>query len=306
MTVPPWPKASSRLFPVTPAVVGVVLGVLGVLACHHLRRVDPGVVGLAGEVDAGHVPVAELGGRVLDGVLAVAAVGLVVVPELDTQVVEEDVARHREGLGHVDRATDLTFVVVVGRATRPAHRAPRDGVRPGVVEGVARGDETGLQRSRGGGELERRPRGVEALDGVVVQRARGLDGAEVGRGDPVGPPRRVVGRRRHQGQDRPRLGVEGDRRALGGLALERGDLGVERLLQGLLEPGVDVGHHVVARGGRCLAQAAHHLSVRVHLDLVGAGAAPQVRPGTGSRARSGRRGRRAGSPGSGWPGAAGS
>ena len=211
------------------------------------------------------------------GVLAVAAVGLPVVPELDPQVVEEDVTRHRKGLGHVDRAADLTFVVVVRSATRPAGGAAGDGVGTGVVEAVPGRDETGLQRGRGRGELERRPRGVEALDGVVVQCAGGLDGMEVGGGDPVGPPRRVVGRRRHQRQDRAGLGIEGDRGALRGLALERGDLSVERLLQGLFEPRVDVGHHVVPRGGRRLAQAAHHLSVRVHLHLVGAGAAPQVR-----------------------------
>ncbi len=96
-------------------------------------------------------------------------------------------------------------------------------------------------------------------------------------GDPVGPPRGVVGRGRDERQDRPGLRVEGHGGAFGGLALERGDLGVESLLQRLLQPGVDVGDDVVPGGGRCLAQAAHHLSVRVHLDVVHAGTAPQLR-----------------------------
>ena len=46
------------------------------------------------------------------------------------------------------------------------------------------------------------------------------------------------------------------------------DLVVQRRLQRLLQTGVDVGDHVVTRLGLGLAQAAHHLALGVHLDVV--------------------------------------
>ena len=107
-----------QVVPCAPTIVGIILGILLVLLLHHRLGVDTGVMGLTGQVDAGHFSIPVAVGGVLDGRRAVgdARVRLVVVPEPGAQVVEEDVARHRQGLGHVDPPGRLAFVVVVRRA----------------------------------------------------------------------------------------------------------------------------------------------------------------------------------------------
>ena len=153
--------------------------------------------GLVGQVDPGGRAQAELlppGGEARD-------------LQLDPELVEVDVARPRDGLPEVDDAVAPLGVAVADR--------PVDGVVAGAIDGGAGRDHALLEAGHRGHDLEGAARRVEALDDPVHEGGLGVGGEllpEAGLdagGEAVG----VVGGGRGEGQDLPRLGVEGHRAA---------------------------------------------------------------------------------------------
>ena len=134
-------------------------------------RVDP-ADRLVGNVDAGGLPIAVLGRGGLDGIVAELRP---CIPVHRTDVVEERVARGSDGLGDIDVPGRRVPDVVLQRAPCPAG-APGCREAPGVVEGVVRGDQAGLQGRGGRGQLEGRSRGQLGVDGPVVLGSAGREG----------------------------------------------------------------------------------------------------------------------------------
>ena len=128
---------------------------------------------LVGQVDAGLLAEAELVGGLVEPVLGVL-LGLdaaVLLPLLVREAVEDGVA------GDLQRAAEADGAVALGLEVLEDLAA--DGVRAGAgvaaVEGVA-----GVDRGRGGDDLEDRAGGGLALDGPVQQRVVGLLAGELG------------------------------------------------------------------------------------------------------------------------------
>ena len=119
---------------------------------HCGRRHPPRLLGR--KVDAGLAADAELASPLLER----HALLVHVLAEL----VEEDVARHRERLAQRERAVDGPAGVLELDAT--------DRERARVVQNGVRGDVPALERSRGGDELEGGAGGIAGLDRAVEER----------------------------------------------------------------------------------------------------------------------------------------